>query len=47
VAAALARAGVEVARGDLLDCTSLESVFKRAYGVIGVTQALVTRLQNM
>src|SRR5215471_2491033 len=38
VAAALARAGVEVARGDLLDYTSLASVFEKAYGVFGVTQ---------
>jgi uncharacterized protein YbjT (DUF2867 family) len=37
-AAALARAGAEVARGDLLDRPSLERAFKGAYGVFGVTQ---------
>jgi uncharacterized protein YbjT (DUF2867 family) len=37
-AVALARAGAEVARADLLDRSSLVRVFKDAYGVFGVTQ---------
>jgi hypothetical protein len=37
-AVALARAGVEVARGDLLVRPSLVRVFTGAYGVFGVTQ---------